>query len=259
MRQKLKAACKVSGIVFFIFTFLITSIFLGWISPQPMKLAKRRARLISLYSQLGLWILGVKTRVENRENFQAGSLIVCNHLSYLDVLVLAAEFPANFVTSVEIKETPFLGQIVQAAGCLFVERRDKSNIQNEVREITNALKRGLTVTIFPEATSTNGEAVLRFRRPLYNSSILSETPVQPMCLNYLALDGKKLTLENRDHVFWYGDMSFLPHLWDMAQYSQIEVELQVLEAVRTEPTTTPEHLADLTHTMVRSAFSPCLI
>lgn len=259
MGQNIRAFLKVASVLFFIVTFLLLSSLVGLVTPDPVKRARRRAHLISRYSQLGLWLLGVRTHIKGSENSKSGNLIVCNHLSYLDVLVLAAHFPANFVTSVEIKETPFLGQIVQAAGCLFVERRNKTNIQNEIREITEALNGGLTVTIFPEATSTNGEAVLRFRKPLYNAAILSQTPVLPMCLNYLSLDDTRVTLQNRDHIFWYGDMSFLPHLWELARYSKIEVEIQILQPVHPEPTTTPETIAESTHLMVRSVFAPCVV
>jgi 1-acyl-sn-glycerol-3-phosphate acyltransferase len=257
MLQKIKAAIKVSAVLFFIITFLVLSGGLGIFMKDHWRLTATRTQLISWYARLGLWILGIQVKITGADFPSRKGLIVCNHLSYTDVLVLGAHYPSSFVTSIEIKQTPFLGSLVTAAGCLFVERRNKDNLANEVQEITEALRRGFTVTIFPEATSTNGESVLRFRRPLYNASIMSQTPVRPMCINYRAMDGVPVTLQNRDHIFWYGDMGFVSHLWDLAQYNRIDVEIHVLEEIRPEPDTTADSLALLSHTKVAAVFAPC--
>jgi 1-acyl-sn-glycerol-3-phosphate acyltransferase len=84
-----------------------------------------------------------------------------------------------------MKNTFFLGQICKFASCLFVERRSRGNLDQEIKEITDALNYGHNVLIFPEGTSTNGDEVLRFKRPLFNAAIFSSKKVLPATLNYL--------------------------------------------------------------------------
>ncbi|NJL24795.1 MAG: 1-acyl-sn-glycerol-3-phosphate acyltransferase [Calothrix sp. SM1_5_4] len=174
--------------------------------------------ILKAYSRWGLWVLNVRPRFLGLENIHSSpnGLFVGNHLSYLDILVIHSEVPTCFVTSMEIKETPVLGQVCQLAGCLFIERRNKQNLRAEVSEISEGLREGLNVAIFPEATSTNGEQILRFRRPLYLAAIMAEKPVIPFCLNYRSVGGEAINVRTRDKVFWYGDMDFAPHLWELA-------------------------------------------
>lgn len=212
-------------------------------------------RVIALTSIVGLRIIGIKVvqnfkQVDTRENF----LIVSNHLSYVDVLVISSLFPSCFVTSKEMKETLFLGQICLLGGCLFVDRKKRHNIHNEVRELTNALSSGLNVAIFPEATSTDGSAVLGFKRPLFQAAIDARAKVLPMCLNYLSIDGQKVTLQNRDTMFWYGDMTFFAHAVELFAEKNMIVELTVLDPFLAEETADKTLLAEKCHQLVSSHY-----
>lgn len=215
--------------------------------------------ILSRYSCLGLWLLGVKVRtlgIHHRDS-QPNGLYVGNHLSYLDVLVISSVLPAGFVTSREIRETPFLGLICEMAGSLFVERRSRANLLGEVAELTEGLKNGLNIAIFPEATSTNGAKILRFKRPLYLAGVQAGANIIPFCLNYRTVGGKPLTTVTRDWVFWYGDMDFAPHLWALAGSGGVMVELQFLEPLR--PGQRPEdagELSQLTQQAIEKVFSP---
>lgn len=212
-------------------------------------------QVISLTSKIGLRIFNVKIRknfapTKDHENF----LIVSNHLSYLDIMIISSFFPTCFVTSKEMKETPFLGQMCLLGGCLFVERRSRAGITNEIQELTDALDDGLNIVIFPEATSTNGESVIRFRRPLFQAAINSHSKVLPLCLNYRTLDGEKLTLKNRDKVFWYGDMSFLDHVLKLFSHKSIVAELTVMPSLSSEHFQDKNTLADTCFELISKEF-----
>ncbi len=212
-------------------------------------------KILMSYCKWGLWLLRVKVNPVDIERHQGVSgLMVGNHLSYLDVLVITSLKPACFVTSTEIRDTPGLGLICKMAGCLFVERRNKNNIHNEVNEITQGLRHGLNVTIFPESTSTNGEQILRFRRPLYVAAVDASQPVLPFCLNYRYVGGEPITVKNRDQVFWYGDMEFLPHLWALAGAGSVGVDLNFLPAIPTDEKSDPTQLAEASQAQVESVF-----
>lgn len=212
-------------------------------------------KVISITSKVGLKIFNVKVRktfapIDMKTNY----LIVSNHLSYLDILIISSYLPTCFVTSKEMKETPFLGQLCLLGGCLFVERRSKSGLNNEIKELSNALDSGLSVVIFPEATSTNGEAVIKFRRPLFQSAINSCAKVLPVCLNYRTLDGEKLTLKNRDKVFWYGEMGFLGHALTLFTHKDIVAELTILPSLDSVDFADKTELADACYQLVSDEY-----
>ncbi len=238
-------------VVYFIVSFSIFA-FAGFSFPRARPFL---TKVISITSKIGLKIFGVKVRktfapINPSENY----LIVSNHLSYLDILIISSYFPTCFVTSNEMKETPFLGQMCLLGGCLFVERRSRAGITGEVKELTDALDDGLNVAIFPEATSTNGEAVIRFRRPLFQAAINSRSKVLPLCLNYRTLDGEKLTLKNRDKVFWYGDMPFLDHALKLFGHKSIVAELTVMKSLNSADFEDKNSLADKCYELVSEEF-----
>jgi len=186
------------------------------------------------WARLLLKILALKTEIRwhcrkpaKDENF----LIAFNHLSYLDAVIIASIMPTRFVTSVEVKETPFLGWLAKGAGALYVERRDRANIKNEVQDISDALHRGENVSFAPEATSTNGEQLLPFKRSIFVAAIQSGKKVLPICINYRKINGEPVTRSNRDALFWYADMSFFPHFNELLSLSFVLATIEILEAI----------------------------
>jgi len=185
------------------------------------------AKLVSLVSRIILITMKVRVKyngdIDNSENY----FIVANHLTYIDILIISQKFPTLFVTSMEMKKTPILGQITDLAGCLYVDRRNRKNIHEEVKDITNALSDGFHVTVFPEATSTNGEGVIKFKRSLYEAAVDAKVSVLPITLNYQSINDEGVSLNNRDYLFWYDDTSFATHLYRLCHQSNIVVNVMV--------------------------------
>ena len=159
-----------------------------------------------------------------------GCLLLANHMSYLDVVVIAAHAPAVFVTSREVEETPILGLVSRAAGCIFVERRSRATVHRDIDAITAVLNAGHNVVLFPEGSTSNGERFLEFKRTLLESAIRSRCAVLPLCLRYDRVAGRPFGPANRDRVAWYGPMTFFPHLLGLLRTSSVEASLQVLAA-----------------------------
>jgi len=224
-----------------------------------MKARKVICSILGKYARYTLWFMRIEVSQKIKETVNSQNhLFVSNHLSYTDVLVICAHYPSCFVTSVEMKNTPFLGQICILGGCLFVERRSKENLGQEVRDITEALRAGLDVVIFPESTSTNGEEVIRFRRPLFQAACDSKVNIKPLTLNYRYLSDEPVSLKNRDKVFWYGDMTFADHLWGLFKIKKIVVDLTVGDSLKVEEKQDLRFLAELSHTLVRKNYDPVL-
>jgi 1-acyl-sn-glycerol-3-phosphate acyltransferase len=241
-----------------VLAYFVTAVpFYAFMKPFPFGTRRILNRFLKFYSTLGCKILVIdpKHRLEElkeRDNF----LIVANHLSYTDVLAICSELPACFVTSVEIRDTPFLGHICKLGGCLFVERRSRQNLSKEIKEITDALENGLNVCIFPEATSTNGAEVLRFKRPLFKAAIESGKKVLPLTLNYTQIGTDKVDISNRDKVCWYGDMTFFPHLWGVLGSGKIDVDVHASEPIETHPELDMTELSVEAHRRVSSKLRP---
>lgn len=230
---KVKAFAKLFAVIVTIVAYFLTTIpFYPLILVFPIQSKFILNRIVSFYSKILCAIINIKIHfdlagVDSQKNY----FIVANHLSYLDILVVTTLIPTSFVTSIEMKNTPLLGQICQLAGCLFVERRSRKNISGEIKEIEQALTAGLNVMVFPEATSTNGEKILDFKRSLFQAPISSKSNILPLTFNYTCIDDEPVSAANRDLVCWYGDMEFFPHLYDLCHLQKIEVRVSKAEEI----------------------------
>lgn len=114
-----------------------------------------------------------------------GSLmIVANHVSWLDILALNAVRPARFVAKSEVRHWPLLGWLVASAGTLFIERTRSRDALRVVHQVAAALRAGETVALFPEGTTSEGDAVLPFHANLLQAAISAGAPIQPVVLRY---------------------------------------------------------------------------
>ena len=248
-------------IVFVVFLYFLSTLpFLVLFKLAPNFTRKILNFYISFYSRLILIILRVKITIEgNFVDKRKNYFIVSNHLSYLDIFIISSRFPTSFVTSIEMKKTPLLGQIATLGGCLFVERRSRNNIKKEISEIDAALKDGLNVVVFPEAKSTNGEKVWDFKRSLFQSAINAETSILPLTLNYDRVNDLEVNLSNRDSLFWYDDMEFLPHIINLCKLKNIEMTIQVSELIENiHEECDSKILRDHAHNLVSTKYRPIL-
>jgi len=196
-------------------------------------LRKFQISILQRSARLVLAILGVKVTVEKAANWREnqGYLVVSNHLSYLDTVIIASFQPVCFVSTIEVKETPVLGLTVEASGCLFVERRSRERLREEIKEMEQTLRDGFALTFFPEGTSSNGSSVLEFKSSLFAPAQRAGIPVLPAVIQLEAIDGKPITSANRDLFCWHGDMKFAPHLISIAGCEEIKVSLKILPEI----------------------------
>lgn len=185
-------------------------------------------RSISLTSKLALKVLNVRVAYEGVRGEVNQKLLVANHLSYLDVLILFAEYPSLFITSTEIRDTFLLGRICKLAGCFFVERRKQKHTpetkNTELESMKEKLSEGFSVFLFPEGTSSDGSGVLPFKGTFFQMAVDAEIDVQPLCLKYMG--------ENKDVAPWYGDMTFPDHLYGLCKQKEINAKVVSLPSLR---------------------------
>jgi 1-acyl-sn-glycerol-3-phosphate acyltransferase len=135
-------------------------------------------------------------------------LIVANHLSYLDIMVLSAICDCSFVSKTEVRLWPVFGWMATLAGTVYVDRNRPLHTANVNNELSNALREGVRVVMFPESTSTDASHILPFRSSLFDAAVTAEANITPTYLSYAAPDG-----DVANDVCYWGDMTFFPHLW----------------------------------------------
>jgi len=112
------------------------------------------------------------------------TLLVANHISWLDILAINAVQPARFVSKTDVHGWPLIGWLVACGGTLFIERERKRDALRVVHQVAQALTAGDTVAMFPEGTTSEGHMVLPFHANLLQAAIATETPVQPVALRF---------------------------------------------------------------------------
>jgi 1-acyl-sn-glycerol-3-phosphate acyltransferase len=148
-------------------------------------------------------------------------LLVCNHVSYVDILVLASLAPAVFVAKREVKFWPVMGLLAQLGGTLFIDRQRRTHVGEVNDEIQSALDDGVLVIVFPEGTSSDGKTVLPFKSSLLEPAAQQRHPLAVARLCY--------RLENGDsdgEVSYWGDTVFFPHLLNLLSKPGVRASVQ---------------------------------
>jgi 1-acyl-sn-glycerol-3-phosphate acyltransferase len=132
---------------------------------------------------LALW--GIHLRVLGHPVANGPALMVANHISWLDILVIHAARHCRFVSKSDIREWLLVGMLATGAGTLYIERTSRKDALRMVKDIANAMQEGDVVAIFPEGTTSDGRDLLPFHANLIQSAIHAQAPVQPMSLQFL--------------------------------------------------------------------------
>jgi len=134
-------------------------------------------------------------------------LVVSNHLSYLDVLILATAMPCFFVAKIEIGGWPIFGWAARACGTIFLDRNSKESAMSVADQMIERLKQPIPILLFPEGTSTDGSQLLPFHPRLIDPATSTGKQITTAAVRYVLEDGTP-----EKELCWYGDESFTTHL-----------------------------------------------
>ena len=222
LRRRVRVARRAAGL-----GLVTCGLFVVWsIGVLPaLALGRRlawRDEVVHRWGRLGLAVLGVRLHVTGAPP-PRGSLLVSNHLSYLDILVLASQVRGTFLSKAEVGDWPVLGRMARWVGILFVKREDRRSLPEVARRLSAELEAGHTVVLFPEGTSSRGAEVLPFRASLLAPAADGPTPVAHATLGYrIPRDSGAAS----DLVCWWGDMTFVDHLLGLLELPYIDADLR---------------------------------
>lgn len=187
----------------------------------------------TFYCRLALKILGINVSVieKNQQPIGRNALYVSNHMSYIDILIISAQQPTLFITSIEVKHTFFIGLMSALGGSLFVERRSVSGVRRDINRIAGLLSDGFNICFFPEATSTDGSEILPFKSSFFEAAKKAGITIIPLCIRYPVIDNRPADQETLERVCFYGDMTFFPHFVKLMPLKRIEAELIVTDKI----------------------------
>ena len=138
--------------------------------------------------------------------------MVANHLSYIDILVLAAVADVFFIAKAEISAWPGLGLLSRTVGTIFIDRELRRDVKRVNRLVERTLEEGYGVVLFPEGTSTQGYEVIPFKSSLLAFPAQERLPVHAATLSYRTTSGD---LPANLSVCWWGDARFFAHFWQL--------------------------------------------
>ena len=180
----------------------ITLLFPRWDQPR------RNAR-VQAWARRMLEILGIPLYLHGEPPAQGPMLLVANHLSWLDILVMHAARHCRFVAKSDVRHWPLIGTLATGGGTLYIEREKRRDAMRVVHHMRESLAGGEIVAVFPEGTTGDGKEVLAFHANLFQAAISADAPVQPVALRYVdAVSGA-----DSASPLWLGDDTLVASLW----------------------------------------------
>ncbi|KQW21081.1 acyl-phosphate glycerol 3-phosphate acyltransferase [Afipia sp. Root123D2] len=184
-------------------------------------------------------VVGVRIREVGERTRETPALILSNHASWLDIVVIGAIAPVVFVAKSEVAAWPVFGLLAKLQRTIFIERERRHKTGAAAREMAERLSGGDAVLLFPEGTSSDGIRILPFRSALIgavhhaigDSSHHERVTVQPVSLAYVGIGGVPVGRALRDKVAWYGDADLLPHFFGVIAVGAIDVTVSWGEPV----------------------------
>ena len=219
--------------IIFLLLWLTLACLLAWVIKKT-----GQKKLFARFCNFGFaglcFIVGLRVKTIGEISALRPLLLVSNHLSYLDVLILGATTPARFTPKSEVANWAIIGWICKLLDAVFIERKN-DKIKNASAKMKKALAAGEVISLFAEGTTGDGKHLLPFKSSLFsiaeekleNGEIL----VQPAIIKYTHIGSLPIESTQWAKIAWYGDMSLAPHLWQLLQLGKIDVSVTILPPV----------------------------
>ena len=181
----------------------------------------RRQAEVQAWSGRMLAAIGVRLQVRGELPAPGPMLLLANHVSWLDILVINAACPVRFVSKSDVRHWPLVGRLVEGSGTLFIEREKRRDAMRVVHHVAEALAAGDRVAFFPEGTTSDGSVLLPFHANLLQAAVVVEQPALPVGLSYL----RHGSGARHDAPTYVGDTTLVASLWRTLQADDLLADL----------------------------------
>ena len=179
------------------------------------------------YHKICLRIFVIKIKNFGKFSINFPILLISNHASYLDIIILGSLFKTSFIAKKEISKWPLLGILAKLQNTIFIDRR-VSSLKNQENQIIKHLNEKKNLVIFPEGTSSDGNRVLPFKSSLFNifeKNLNSKILVQTITIVYKKINGIPMNRIERKNITWHSNMDLIPNIFNVLKKLSIEVEV----------------------------------
>jgi 1-acyl-sn-glycerol-3-phosphate acyltransferase len=203
-------------------------------------------------------VLRIRIRVVGEPVRDRAVLFVSNHVSWADILVIGSIAPVAFVAKHEVASWPVVGIAARLQRTVFVDRTRRQQTGEAVGEIVKRLASGISVVLFAEGTSSDGNRVLPFRSALVGAVKEASSHaergmlLQPMSIGYTGQHGIPMGRQHRPLVAWYGDLDFMPHIKAFIARGAVDAVVSYGDPVVADGTADRKAMAKSLEGMVRA-------
>jgi 1-acyl-sn-glycerol-3-phosphate acyltransferase len=184
------------------------------------------ARAVRWWCRTIVRAAGIRLRITGSTTPTGGLLLVANHISWLDIPLMAAVRPARMLAKAEIRHWPVAGTLTAGSGALFIDRDRLRALPETVAAIAGALRAGGAVAVFPEGSTWCGLAQGHFRRAVFQAALDAGVPVQPVGLHYVTEGGTASTAPA-----FVGSDSLLTSVWRVVSTRGLVADVEVGETI----------------------------
>ncbi len=184
----------------------------GWFTIYfrfPQLNQQQRDARVQVWAMQLLRIWGIDLEVRGKPVTLGPALLVCNHISWLDILVIHATRHCRFVSKSELRDWPVLGTLATGGGTLYIERAQRKDAMRMVKDMAKSLREGDVLAVFPEGTTGDGIGMLPFHAILIQSAIEAEAPIQPLALQFVDAKTNEISMAAR----YIDDDTLLDSVW----------------------------------------------
>ena len=190
-----------------------------------------RERRIQRWSAQLIAICGVSLQVNHTAQAEPVSpaLIICNHISWLDIFVINSVHACRFVAKSDIRDWPLIGWLCDKSGTIFIARGKQRDVRRIYAGLVQSIHNGERVAFFPEGTTSAQGMVLPFHANLFEAAIEAQVPVQAYAIRYRDAAGNYHPAAD-----FIGEMSFAESVLMILRHPAMHAELIRLPAVSSE-------------------------
>jgi lyso-ornithine lipid O-acyltransferase len=182
---------------------------------------RRIAGVIPLvFHRFFLVLFGVRVTERGTPPAGVATLVVANHVSWLDIPVIGSLHPLSFIAKSEIEGWPMVGFLARLQQSVFIDRKRKKATAEVSHAVAHRLAKGEAIVLFAEGTTGDGNRILPFRSSLVGAARATVADpaagriyLQPLAITYVRRNGLPISRRERPEVAWYGDMDLAPHLY----------------------------------------------
>ncbi len=209
-----------------------------------------------------LRLMGVRLHVSRPLPLERPLLVVSNHVSWLDIVVLGAVAPLSFVAKSEMKSWPVFGWLAQLQRTVFVAREKRRDAGQQANAVADRMAAREIMVLFPEATTTDGNKLHAFKTPLFEAARfalvqakMEQALIQPVAINYNRLHGLPMDRHWRTYVAWPGEIGLGESMIPLVRRGALDVTVQIGEPIAFDHRSNRKEISAATHSAIRKLLS----